>query len=1025
MSLLTREDHRMKKSFAIIAALAAGFLSVSCQKEDENQVIEGQYTEFEISITTPAPTDVVMTKATDEQETRVENLALLFYKYENSTPLVVRVSNLSRIEGQGTSTNYFYKVKISSEDTGTDTPLMSGEWYLYAIANYNRVGFGNINFDEFATLPLSKAKDWYVHRVKPGASDLNMNEAAMLMSGFFGTDGKINLKPKSSAADKTVQTFTDHIHLRRIASKVSFNFATAEGVSFKPATYSIYNYPLLCHALENQGWNKKDGSLDNAMGTFPGTDIPALVNNASQVKDILDMPFDGSTTFYMYENVQRPVQTGCDVYTKRELRDAGDYGHFTYAPQYGTYVVVKGYYDGPISPSNPQKVTGDVTYTIHLGDFSSATGANDNFTIRRNAKYNYNVTINGVNSIYVEATTNTGEEPQPGAEGNLLAQPVTTDLEVDAHYVTTMVMIRKDFIHNSVGTIYPLSVITKTPKDESRIVEIPADGSVSSTGQDIGWVHFIKPQNSTSFVNYPGTGSSSMTDIYGLVKDLRSKGKKYYYESSSAGKTDYYYVQAFIDEYVYNDLPVSRYVNAASREIVLQHEALVSSDGHSSYIDQGAMSIRQKSIKSMYDLTCSAPDYYPFGIESIEENGTTGALILNHVNDISYNTKGVSMSNGYANSRDMVKTLSESWSTLYNASQAKVRKLTEDSEKTNTIARYACLQRNRDENGDGIIDDNELKWYLPSRDQAMAIIYGQKALGDAYPNTHLDEDKDGTLQEHEGVWYWTSSVSPAGTMYNPIERTLSFPQHGVISSGDVKIGGSAAIRCARTLNVYDAEPAKVLNWDEEKREMTVTNLNSVCIRGTINGEYLPHTQKDPINNLPASFVVAKNLLFIEGGFKTATERRFTSEEMKTGNWCQDYYSEVVDKSDLGTWRIPNQSEIFAMMRYMNFTEFVSYDKDGKLEGHIGTGCRTQMFLSRPGVGGHNYQTVFHISYNSSYGELNQSSNYSLKKGSVPSTDVPWYRIRCVRDSAASSIGHVSSAGNAASSTAADGGESRF
>ncbi len=531
----------MKKSFAIIAALAAGFLSVSCQKEDENQVIEGQYTEFEISITTPAPTDVVMTKATDEQENRVENLALLFYKYENSTALVVRVSNLSRIEGQGTSTNYFYKVKISSEDTGTDTPLMSGEWYLYAIANYNRVGFGNINFDEFATLPLSKAKDWYVHRVKPGASDLNMNEAAMLMSGFFGTDGKINLKPKSSAADKTVQTFTDHIHLRRIASKVSFNFATAEGVSFKPATYSIYNYPLLCHALENQGWNKKDGSLDNAMGTFPGTGIPALVNNASQVKDILDMPFDGSTTVYMYENVQRPVQTGCDVYTKRELRDAGDYGHFTYAPQYGTYVVVKGYYDGPISPSNPQKVTGDVTYTIHLGDFSSATGANDNFTIRRNAKYNYNVTIHGVNSIYVEATTNTGEEPQPGAEGNLLAQPVTTDLEVDAHYVTTMVMIRKDFIHNSVGTIYPLSVITKTPKDESRIVEIPADGSVSSTGQDIGWVHFIKPQNSTSFVNYPGTGSSSMTDIYGLVKDLRSKGKKYYYESSSAGKTDYYY----------------------------------------------------------------------------------------------------------------------------------------------------------------------------------------------------------------------------------------------------------------------------------------------------------------------------------------------------------------------------------------------------------------------------------------------------------------------------------------------------
>lgn len=1013
----------MKKSFAIIAALAAGFLSVSCQKEDENQVIEGQYTEFEISITTPAPTDVVMTKATDEQETVVENLALLFYKSENSTPLVVKVSNLGAPE-KINGTNYIYTVRVKSEDTGVDTPLMSGEWYLYAVANYNRVGFGNINFEEFATLPLEKAKSWYVGRVNPGASDLNMNEAAMLMTGFYGrTGGKVNLQPKMGSDDKTVQILSDKVHLRRLMSKVSLNFRTAEGISFTPTTYSICNYPTMCYALEGQGWTDKSGSVDNANGTFPGDGIPHVVGNASFVKDILDMPFNGSATFYMYENVQRPVQTGCNVYTKRELRDAGDYSHFTYAPQYGTYVVVKGYYSGPISTdsgvaNHGQAVTGDVTYTIHLGDFSAATGANDNFTVRRNAKYNYNVTINGVNSIYVEANTNTGEEPQPGAEGNLLAQPVTTDLEVDAHYVTAMVKIRKDFIQNSAGTIYPLSVITHTPKDESRVVKIAADGTFSASGQDAGWVHFIKPASSTTFVKYPGAGSSSMTDIYGLIQDLRTQGKKYYYVSSSAGKTDFYYVQAFIDEYVYEDLPISKYVNAASREIILQHGALVSADGHSSYIDQGAMALRQKSIKSMYDLTKTSADYYPFGIENIEE--TTGALILNHVNDLSYHTKGASVSNGYANSRDMVTSLSTSWDELYDSSRASVKSLTPNAENTNAKARYACLQRNRDENGDGVIDDSELKWYLPARDQAMAIIYGHNALGDAYPNTHLDAD-NGTLQEHEGVWYWTSSVSPAGTMYNPIERTVSFPQHGLIQVGGVRIGGSAAIRCARTLNAYDAEPSKVLSWDPEQREMSVTNLSSDCIRGTISGEYLPHTQKDPINNLPNAFVVARNLLKLGGEFNNSDERRFSSNEMKTGNWCQNYYYEASDGSDLGTWRIPNQSEIFAMMRYMDFNEFVSYDSKGALIGHIATGCRTQMFLSRPGVGGHNYQTVFHISYSTTYGELNQSANYKITGG----LDSPWYRIRCVRDSAASSIGQPSSGGDAASKTAADGGESRF
>lgn len=1019
----------MKKSFAIIAALAAGFLSVSCQKEDENQVIEGQYTEFEISITTPAPTDVVMTKATDEQETRVENLALLFYKYENSTPLVVRVSNLSRIEGQGTSTNYFYKVKISSEDTGTDTPLMSGEWYLYAIANYNRVGFGNINFDEFATLPLSKAKDWYVHRVKPGASDLNMNEAAMLMSGFFGTDGKINLKPKSSAADKTVQTFTDHIHLRRIASKVSFNFATAEGVSFKPATYSIYNYPLLCHALENQGWNKKDGSLDNAMGTFPGTDIPALVNNASQVKDILDMPFDGSTTFYMYENVQRPVQTGCDVYTKRELRDAGDYGHFTYAPQYGTYVVVKGYYDGPISPSNPQKVTGDVTYTIHLGDFSSATGANDNFTIRRNAKYNYNVTINGVNSIYVEATTNS--ENQPGAEGNLLAQPITTDLEVDAHYVATMVKIPADFIYNSdEGRYYELSIITRTPLSDGVKVNVSRDGVVGDgvSRQDYNWVHFMKPSGPTSMSMYPGTGSSKLTDIYGLISDLRNHrlDGKYAFAYLSG---DFYYVETFIDEYVYDDLELSRYVNAPDRELVLQHGADVSADGHSTYINEGAMSLRQKSIKSMYDLSNNDKSYYPFGIESIEETTQNDMYGIDREH-----VKGASLTNGQMNTVEMITSLSTQWSNFIHTSSLLLRETfngtlpagvvydknasgtettTYSGKNLASAARYACIVRNRDENGNGVVDPEEIKWYLPAQDQAYAIIFGHKALGDAYPNTNLNPS---AKQIHEGVWYWTSS-NGAATMMNPMERTVSFSQNGTVDLylGGVRIRpkGTASTRCVRTLNKYDADPSPFLSYDEENRIVSVFNLNTECVRGQMTGEYIPHTQLDVTNTFPSAFVIAKDEL-------ANPKELFSADEMKTGTMCQDYYYENADKSDLGLWRIPNQEELFAMMRIL--PKDMLRTPDGSNYKTRPIACKTESYLANPLDGSsYKFKTVFYISYSQTY-KMNVQAQGSSH---IANENTPYYRIRCVRDSSVSGSGAPVGGLNAASSTAADGGESRF
>ncbi|MCQ5300080.1 hypothetical protein NE644_22010, partial [Blautia wexlerae] len=39
-----------------------------------------------------------------------------------------------------------------------------------------------------------------------------------------------------------------------------------------------------------------------------------------------------------------------------------------------------------------------------------------------------------------------------------------------------------------------------------------------------------------------------------------------------------------------------------------------------------------------------------------------------------------------------------------------------------------CLSRNRDENGNGKIDLDELKWYLPATDQLASMFLGAKSL---------------------------------------------------------------------------------------------------------------------------------------------------------------------------------------------------------------------------------------------------------------------------------------------------------
>ena len=70
-----------------------------------------------------------------------------------------------------------------------------------------------------------------------------------------------------------------------------------------------------------------------------------------------------------------------------------------------------------------------------------------------------------------------------------------------------------------------------------------------------------------------------------------------------------------------------------------------------------------------------------------------------------------------------------------------------------TSALHAVLLRNRDLNGDNIVQPNEIRWYLAAIDQLVDLYIGEYALDDAsrlYPQNPADRD-------YQTYWHYTSS----------------------------------------------------------------------------------------------------------------------------------------------------------------------------------------------------------------------------------------------------------------------------
>ena len=789
-----------KASRTLAAAFMAAIVLAGCQNEEPmNKVKEGLPVSLSFNMEVPEMDEITVTRATEEQETKVEKMAILFYNANqpNSTPIIVKVRNLGEPTRRNSNTNWLYTIELNEDQlTVGDRKVTSGEWYMYPIANYDK--YTVVNLDELAGKTLAEFRS---HTIT--ASGRNITSTSVMMSGRYGTDDNttITLKPGEN-------TFDNVFHLKRIVSKSIFKFKNGSGVTFTPQKYSIYNYSTSSTLLERN-------ALDEYAGAGSFMEFKDLPINE---KDAENLP---TFFFYMPENVQKAAnKEGSWAYTDREKRVADDYNTFANAPANATYVVVEGTYSGPGKTGDEGTVTGTVKYTIHLGNFDTKEdkgGSFDNFSVKRNTKYTYTVTVNGVNSIIVEATTNV--EGQPGAEGYIIKPAPHVVVNLDSHYENVLLSFSKTNIEKCIvsGTV---------PAGEGKMTSFTVkEGSTDSHREDIAWVKFGRPASQTTFANYPG--DAGLVNIYELIDEIKGNNDTHCIISG-----DNVYTQAYVDEYFYNDKPYKDFVNTDDRILSFTiGNAKISADGHSTYIEGSGFTLQQESIKTFYKDNVGNP----FGFESVEE---TPAATFTGNDDY----PGTELQNGLKNTWEIINTkTTKKWADYVNIAQNGFTGATLPSSAnimtTDGInPMFECLSRNRDLNGDGIIDEDEVRWYLPSVRQCIFAWCGKKSL----PTEISFETTNYATSTNQGFRIWWA-----------LEGTA-------ISSWDNK-DTNPMIRCVRNLgtNSTSGEVSDITSWDQENYVVTVNGLKDETLRTNMQiGEYPEHENFDAASTLPKAFKIA-------------------------------------------------------------------------------------------------------------------------------------------------------------------------
>lgn len=800
----------MKQLRYFFAIAASALMMFACQKDvdiDSEFALGGT---LKLRLDVPALQTVEITRGAVE-ETEAYNVKV--YIFDAAGNRAVNPVNITLNPTNEDSYSRKYEV-----DTKITLPAAS-DYDIYAIANTesNSLWDGVAEFDAATTKAAFEAIALTYNTVENPSKRMTLSGHAT-----FSATGAVDL-----AVD---------IKLSRPYAKVTFNVkngTTNPNFTFTPTSYSIYNVPTKASMFDNTA---------SLTGDFKDYENRAIA-------------LGGSFEFLQLENAYS-VAEGPTKYTDREKRVSKDDRSFVYAPANSTYVVIYGDGVEKDGQGNIKKIS-KTNYTIHLGDFS-ASGDWGDYSVNRNTHYTYNVTVNGVNMVEVEAKRQDGDY-ENGAEGyviNLQSSPQVYTL--DAHYET--VLLKLDITNTKFGEgdseLNGLTMSVSTPMMDAGDKNVNIGWNEISTAiegntldafykkYDAKWVEFM-PVSGANFAAYKSAPMfyvcEFLNEIYMEKTDPNANNTLTVVTENGI---DYIYVVAFINEYYYDGESWAKFVNQPDREMKILQSPQVSTDGHSVY-SEALCIFSQKSISTMFDP--SSTDNV-FGIEMYDETGLM---------DINTSRAGSSTTNGRANMLEYITAGTTKWNTIignggYNYEGQPNGNSYKALVNTND-ASYACMQRNRDNNGNGTIDSDELRWYMPALDQYNAFWYGEEALP-TYARLFqgLTTDvKNGT--EYNQLHHYYTSTSGGKRIFWAIEGS-SYGSDNQSWQADTH-----NTRCIRNLKSVEGEPAPATSHNSNI--ITINNFVETAYRtATQNGQYPEHHERDIANKLPHAFKVASNNL---------------------------------------------------------------------------------------------------------------------------------------------------------------------
>lgn len=726
----------------------------------------------------------------------------------------------------------------------------------------------------------------------------------------------------------------------------SFNFYMPENVQANGAS-SDYN--------SREEWNGNDNSGASAENK-KWTNAP---QNSTFV--VISGTFEGGATNPVTANVEYTIHLG-------NFGKSGDNSR-----NYGDFSVMRNYsYTYSVSVLDVNNIIVEAERTG--GDYQN--GAEGSVYDQSSTEYSYNLDAH-YEQVYLEynlsdIANSLGQDLSGQSLDYAIANQLILIIQSEAmDYTHESTPDEPYTTRNKRGTLSPYKIYadavrsSKDPADAKAAVLNGAGTGVKPTkGFDYKWIEFL-PQKDTGISEYPGisswamedlsgmengnfyagaTGTNSMLDVYDMIVEMGKAIKNIYLngsatsdkiEISTVGNDYVARFTAFVNENYYLRHPLtgaevdtwSVMTNKIPREMIIAMSTQTSADGNSSYSKIHSY-ISQLAMQTFYNDRVSSLN--AFGIETYNETplrfvfGTPKSTYNLSDTDGRENQKkliGYSQSGGI-NWSSYIEYQNNGWTASVGTNRSSHKLST--AAYSVQAAYSACMSRNRDLNGNRLIDEDEIRWFLPSLNEYIRMGIGANGISSAAQlymgdKTTMTKDDYPSSYITDGSLYYTSSAD-SRRVYWAVEKG----SYGAIDSYYDK-GTPLPVRCIRNLpangtgtdvskinGVTSDATYKYYKNNSPKLLVFKDRLIPSLYRQRVSGSLNVHNEDDDANSFYDGIFVAENFVRTgnawQGYTYTYNFGNIIGYNGRMTNPCSTYS----EGRYTNNWRVPNLVELSAM-----------------------------------------------------------------------------------------------------------------